>query len=108
MTEDTRDSIKMDDKQDKDRDPSIRIDDKYQDPSKKIEHRSVLDQDPSISIHRNRDKDQDGGLNVVKFRLISDGDWRSRKKTNTGHRRRSDSDRQKDRHGQDRVSWYTR
>ena len=36
MTEDTRDSIKMDDKQDKDRDPSIRIDDKYQDPWKRL------------------------------------------------------------------------
>ena len=108
MAEDTRASNKMDGKQDKDGDPSIKVDDKDQDPLVKTEDQSVMDQDPSITIDRNWDKDQDDGLNEGKWHLSSDGDWRNRKKTKPERWRQSNSDPQGDRHGQDRECCGTK
>ena len=102
MAEDTRVSNKMDCKQDKDGDPSIKVDDKDQDPSAKTEDKSVMDQDHSISVDRIWDKDQNDSQNEGKWHLRSDGDWCNRKKPKTEHWRQSDSDHQGNRHGHDR------
>ena len=72
MAEDTRASNKMDGKQDKDGDPSIKVDDKDQYPLVKTVDQSVVDQDPSITTDRNWDKDQDDGQNEGKWHLSSE------------------------------------
>ena len=108
MAKHTRASIKMDENQDEDGDPSIKIDDKDRDPSIKIEDQSVIDHDPLISIDHNIDKDQDGSLDTRIWRLRSDGNWRNRMKTQPGRRRRRESDHQVDRWNEDRWRRGTR